>query len=257
MYMCFIIISFLISVSVMAADLPSTVERSIDRYDASVAKAMRDIEKAKDSLSAALNTQRAAAVRRGDAKAAAAIDIVFSKIEEQTKNILASVNQPTPDGDGDEGPAIAANPVEKYLKGCKDQDDYDLVIYAYVNNAVPNQYLSLNFNVNHRYDEQIDIRGDWQWDGVMSNEKSFYLNTLFPGVIHKDGQQCYERPGNAAECVFANSRGISIKITDINTSKGFGELMQSARVLILSNQPHRLQVLCDCKSLVKHPTPIN
>ena len=257
MYMCFIIISFLISVSVMAADLPSTVERSIDRYDASVAKAMRDIEKAKDSLSAALNTQRAAAVRRGDAKAAAAIDIVFSKIEEQTKNILASVNQPTPDGDGDEGPAIAANPVEKYLKGCKDQDDYDLVIYAYVNNAAPNQYLSLNFNVNHRYDEQIDIRGDWQWDGVMSNEKSFYLNTLFPGVIHKDGQQCYERPGNAAECVFANSRGISIKITDINTSKGFGELMQSARVLILSNQPHRLQVLCDCKSLVKHPTPIN
>lgn len=244
-------------VAATAADLPSSAERAIERYEGSLAKVLRDAEKAKESLFAGLRTQRANAVRRGDAKTVLAIDALVSQTEQQFKEISAAIEIRDADEDADAGPAIAANPVEKYLKGCKDQDDYDLVIYAFINTAVPNQYLNLNLNANHRFGEQIQVRGDWQWDEVMPNEDSFYWDNLFPGVIHKAREEYFQRPRNAAECAFANSRVVKLKITDIQTEKGYSDLMLSARVLILCNQPQRLRVLCDCKTLVKHPTPIN
>jgi len=240
----------------LADELPASVDRAIERYEGNIAKVLRDAEKTTESLFAALRTQRATALRRGDAKGVAAIDALVSRAEAQIKEISAAIKPIASNDNENGGPVIAADPIEKYLKGCQDQDDYDLVIYAFIGTAVPNQYLTLSLNANHRFGEQIQVRGDWQWDEVMSNEDSFYWNNLFPGVIHKAREDYYQRPRNVAECAFANSRAVKLKITDIQTEKGYSDLMRSARVLILCNQPQRLQVICECKSLVKHPTPI-
>lgn len=242
--------------TVNAADLPAAAERAADRYKSKLANVLRDAERAKESLFAALKSQRDAAVRQGDPQAAAAIDVLASKAEAQLREIAAAVEGGGFNAEKIAGPVLAASPIEKYLRGCKAQDDYDVVIYAFLNAAVPSQPLMLNLNANHRYPNPIQVRGDWQWDEVMSNERSFYWDDLFPGVIHKAREEFYQRPLNAAECAFANARFIKLKITDILSKQGFGNLTPQSRVLIISNQPQRLQVLCSCKTLVKHPTPV-
>lgn len=256
--MRFLIVVYLLLTGVLveAAELPAAVERAADRYQAKLANALRDAKRAKESLFAALKSQRDAAVRQGDAQAAAAIDGLASQAEAQLREIAVAIEGSGFNTEKGAGPALAANPIEKYLKGCKNQDDYDVVIYAFLSAAVPNQPLMLNLNANHRFPYPIQMRGDWQWDEVMSNERSFYWDDLFPGVIHKAREEFYQRPLNAAECAFANNRFIKLKVTGIQSEQGYGNLQPTARVLVISNQPQRLQVLCNCKTLVKYPTPV-
>ena len=77
-----IVFLFLFSASVLADELPPAVERSLDRFDRSVSQAMRDIKRAKESMLTALNSQRIAAVRRGDEDTTAVIDILIAQIGE-------------------------------------------------------------------------------------------------------------------------------------------------------------------------------
>jgi len=102
-----IVFLFLFSASVLADELPPAVERSLDRFDSSVSQAMRDIKRAKESMLTALNSQRIAAVRRGDEDTTAVIDTLIAQIGEQTKNILASVKRPNLERDENKGPLMA------------------------------------------------------------------------------------------------------------------------------------------------------